>query len=416
MRWLLLVDGVLTLRAAGHLPRAVASQRRCLSFQACAGGGLSPEVGPGGGPSSGPRPATPSEPTAQDAAPLDLADCPQPSEWPTVSLLSVTPPTDEDRAAIEGRQLGHKVSGMKGVGRRCRHGVPQAFAFDPLVRHTAGGSGKPRSLPLDTSLFRLSCPMLVKAIDEWEGEGAVAHLNEELAGRSQPDSPTTAKVRQDVPLQLVHALSQPTASSSPSNASLVDPPTSLARALDEVHAGHAAARLQLCGEDRLRPLLKQFPDGTPEGKRLRLMLASGVAGQLRYKLDVKCLHAQTADHLCRSTSNEVGVLIFERLEARGVDVSGTPECFNQCNLCQPVEEAVKGWWYTPTKNKWKLRKKMVQRQERKRAAANQAPPPNQAPSEAASSERNAEAAALREWKWGMERLDKQVHPGAESSE
>jgi len=389
MRWLLLVDGGLACRAAVNFPRAAAGHRRCLAIQACSSGGARPDLGPG----HGTRPQTPQ----------DLADCPPPAEWAAASSLWVTPPTDEDRAAIEGRQLGHKVTGMKGVGRRCRYGVPQAFAFDPLVRHKAGRSGKARSLPLDTGLFRLSCPMLVKAIDEWEAEGAVANLNEELAGRRQLDSHAPAKVRQEIPLQLAHALSQTHASVAPSNSSLVNPPTPLARALDEVHAGHAAARLQLCGEDRLFPLLEQYPGDTEEGKRLRLMLTSGVAGQLRYKLDVKCLHAQVADHLCRSGSNEVAELIFTRLEERGVDVTGTPKCFNQCNLCQPVDEAVKGWWYTPAKNKWKLRKKMVQRQETRRARRGEGSAAEHAPSGAAGRGSDPEATALREWKWGMDR-------------
>ena len=38
---------------------------------------------------------------------------------------------------------------------------------------------------------------------------------------------------------------------------------------------------------------------------IRFVLESGIAGQTRSKMDVKCLHAQLADTLCRSHSNGV---------------------------------------------------------------------------------------------------------------
>ena len=36
------------------------------------------------------------------------------------------------------------------------------------------------SWKLQGNLFRLSCPLLVEAIDSWEAEGAIGAFNEEL--------------------------------------------------------------------------------------------------------------------------------------------------------------------------------------------------------------------------------------------
>ena len=117
-----------------------------------------------GSDSDGSRPYVASTlPGAEPAAPLSL--------WHA---------TTDDRRVIEERQLEHQVN-LLAVGMRCKHGCPQAFAYDSLSRPGAmvvqkGGQKtrvKPRSIPLESHLFRLSCPLLVKAIDEWEREGAV---------------------------------------------------------------------------------------------------------------------------------------------------------------------------------------------------------------------------------------------------
>ena len=70
--------------------------------------------------------------------------------------LSLEPLTDEDLAVIEERQLGHQASNIIGVGLRCKHGHPQAFAFDPVGR--APWRGGERKSSLESGLFRLSCP------------------------------------------------------------------------------------------------------------------------------------------------------------------------------------------------------------------------------------------------------------------
>ncbi|CAN0270235.1 unnamed protein product, partial [Discosporangium mesarthrocarpum] len=58
---------------------------------------------------------------------------------------------------IQERQLRHPASAFA-VSPPCRHGFPQAFGFYPSSHRISSG------------LFRLSCPMLVQAIDTLEKE------------------------------------------------------------------------------------------------------------------------------------------------------------------------------------------------------------------------------------------------------
>jgi len=252
----------------------------------------------------------------------------------TDAPLSLWVPTPADRRVIEERQLGNRVN-ILGVGMSCKHGCPQAFAFDSLARPGAVYRGpgeqprsKPRALPLDAGLFRLSCPLLVQAIDEWEREGAVVQLNARVAA---------------------------------------DGTGALPSALGDAHRKHAAARRALFGR-RLNATLSSAPPGafvrTMQGvAALGHVLDSGIAGQTRGKQDVKCLHAQAADYLCRNRDNAIGGLVLAELGRRGVDVRGNSQCCNQCDLATPLEDARRGWWYEPRKNKWKLRQKARRRHE-----------------------------------------------------
>lgn len=242
------------------------------------------------------------------------------------SQLDVTVPCEADIRILEERQLGHKISNIVGIGQRCRHGFGQAFAFDPLGRPRLAG----RKSHLESGLFRLSCPLLVKAVDEWEREGAVRLLNAEL------EDPTNAGA---------------------------------AAGLEEAHAGHAAARHEIIGE-RLPGMLAEAEAAGPEQAAVvRTVLKSGIAGQTRSKLDVKCVHAQLADTLCRSGSNAVGASLLERLAERGVPLRGSDDCCAQCDLAVPESEARERWWYEPSKNKWKLRKRLLRRRARKEEEA-----------------------------------------------
>lgn len=217
--------------------------------------------------------------------------------------LSLWHATTDDRRVIEERQLEHQVN-LLAVGTRCKHGCPQAFAYDSLSRPGAmvgqkGGEKarvRPRSIPLESHMFRLSCPLLVKAIDEWEREGAVHELNERVAS---------------------------------------DASGGLATALDDAHRGHSAARRGLFGA-RLAVRLEEAPPTASDLKAVEHILTSGIAGQSPGKSDVKCLHAQAADYLCRGGDNGIGAVIFEGLEARGVDTTGDHACCTASAACNPM--------------------------------------------------------------------------------
>lgn len=84
------------------------------------------------------------------------------------SAFVVTPPTADDLRCIEERQLRHRAGDAVAVSPRCQHGFPQAFAFAPVGHKISSG------------LFRLSCPLLVQAIDKLEEDGGLEDMNEQL--------------------------------------------------------------------------------------------------------------------------------------------------------------------------------------------------------------------------------------------
>jgi len=200
-----------------------------------------------------------------------------------------------------------------GAGASCRHGYLQAFAWNPV--QLEGPDNK--LTRIHSSLFRLSCPLLVKAIDEWEAQGAVKSINEEARG---------------------------------------DESGKLAADLNTAHLQHIVARKEVIG-DNLEVAMANA--SATQAQVMENIMASGIAGQTLEKTDIKCLHAQVADTLCRSRSNKIGELILERLAARGVDVDGNDGCCEQCNPAVAAEQAK--FWYVPKKNKSKLRVKRARR-------------------------------------------------------
>ncbi len=264
-----------------------------------------------------PPPAAAPPAAAPPAAPHTAAEL-------RAAAAGLSPLGPDDLQTIERQleQRSHPVA----IGPRCRHGAPQAFVLDPLGRYlNQNHSGR---VILESGLFRLSCPLLVKAIDEWEAKGAVVQLNSEI--------------RSD------------------------------ARKMDElrrVHRDHASSRATLYAV-RARALLdEREADEHSYGLRemLEVVLESGVAGQNVDKVDVKCLHAQVADGLCRSAegtmaeANPIASDILGRLRASGVEVMGNAVCHEQCIACVPKEEAK--FHYTSVKNKSKLRKTLRRRKE-----------------------------------------------------
>jgi len=196
----------------------------------------------------------------------------------------------------EGHTLARQVVG---AGKRCRHGWPQAIVYDPLYRETPGKNHRLG----DTT--RLTCPLLVSAIDKLEKGGAMEHYNERLNPGAEWDSE-----------------------------------------LPRINEAHRLLRLELIGDrsTELAEVREQLGD-----RAYDIAIRSGMASlRPEAKPDVKCLHAQTADELCRDGNNRIAQKVLRDLEDQGVPVNGTDECCDNCNVGIPLE--LSRWQMTKCKN------------------------------------------------------------------
>lgn len=282
--------------------------------------------------------------------------------------------TSMDIDVISHRQLNynHKMKPVGVSASPCSHDYPQAFVFHPITKvitnsqkvqskrksqqHSDGQSHKedqeqhdeswesqerdqkqadessgdyatssstPKSdvetmkYKLNSGLFRLTCPLLVQAIDIYEAEGAITKFNELLCA---------------------------------------DP--SLQEAYRKINARHAATRRALVDKKMLE---KVMTTANMEEEVLERILNSGVAGVTPTLLnDVKCLHAHTADQLCTG-ENIFGAMVLKELaQRRKININGKCEnCWQQCNPSfQRTEDS---WYYTPVKNHQKLRSRNERR-------------------------------------------------------
>lgn len=220
---------------------------------------------------------------------------------------TMAPLSSLDKHVIEDRQLRHRASDAVAVPActRCKHGFPQAALYKPI------GVNKPIS-----GITRLTCPWLVKAIDEFEGDGAINRFN----ARLQADSNWQSNLR-------------------------------------ATNQAHRMIRRDLMTDEEVESLHEIFGDVGATA-----FLHSGIAGMSPTKLDdVKCLHAQVSDYLLRGGSNTIGEAVLDQLEQLGVDPAGSSFCREQCDVASP--ETTDTWRYVPAKNKQGLR----QRRNRRRA-------------------------------------------------
>lgn len=231
-------------------------------------------------------------------------------------------------AAVFFRQTGQSapLSALIGkpAGCACRHGVAQAYSLDPMPpppppSPSSGGAraGRRRrgaTARINSGLLKLTCPALVRAVDELEDSGAMGGLNARLA-------------RDGAWREFV----------------------------EEAHGVHAAARRRFVFGDDENDDAPSPPSSPPipekyEVLRSRLgdqgaraFLSAGVAGAspgLEVQ-DVKCLHAWLADYLFRAENNgggddkergrhPLGEAVLQALRERGVDASGTESCRASC--------------------------------------------------------------------------------------
>lgn len=219
----------------------------------------------------------------------------KPFPYAAMSALS-----EEDLECVEQRHLYRKAPApgethslgrqVVGAGKRCRHGWPQAIVYDPLYRETPQKSYRLG----DTT--RLTCPLLVTAIDKLEKGGAMERYNE-LLGPSQ---------KWDGQLQAVNE-------------------------------AHRLLRLELIG-DRSQEL-SEVKAHLGENA-YAIAMRSGLASlRPEAKADVKCLHAQVADELARDGNNRIAQQVLKDIEDQGVAIHGSDECCDNCNVGIPLSMA-----------------------------------------------------------------------------
>lgn len=81
----------------------------------------------------------------------------------------MTPPTDEDLAAVAG-QLGREPRGLLAVAARCPSGHPSVVVTSPKL---------PDGTPFPT-LYYLTCPRLSSLVGRLEAGGVMREMNERL--------------------------------------------------------------------------------------------------------------------------------------------------------------------------------------------------------------------------------------------
>jgi hypothetical protein len=162
----------------------------------------------------------------------------------------------------------------------CQHGFPQAFALDPLH------AGR-----MNSGLVKLTCPLLVKAVDALEDEGLMETLLILQDNRVGDDKSLLLQDR-----KVAHRL-------------------------------HAQVRTKLLHSTELDTIRQRLGD-----KGTQAFLEAGVAGSSPDSSDIKCLHAWLAHHLFISPPpTKIGSLILNELETRAVNVTGTPQCRGYCD-------------------------------------------------------------------------------------
>jgi hypothetical protein len=138
---------------------------------------------------------------------------------------------------------------------------------------------------INSGLLKLTCPLLVKAVDSLEDDGMIDELNKRLSGsQALQDSMTSA------------------------------------------HLVHAKARKEILNTEDMTVIQSKL------GERGAIsFLEAGVAAASSSSMDAKCLHAWLADYLFRPGDTLLGDAVARELEDRGVDLTGTLTCGAFCD-------------------------------------------------------------------------------------
>lgn len=153
------------------------------------------------------------------------------------------------------RQTGQVAPSLAVLGvparSQCQHGFAQVFVLDPLPSNSSGNNNR-----MNSGLLKLTCPILVRAVDDLEDQGMIFEFNQQLAA----DATWQHEVL-------------------------------------SAHEIHATARQNMLSKADLQLLQARL--GPTESD---FFLRAGVAGTSPESKDMKCLHAWLADYLFRCTN------------------------------------------------------------------------------------------------------------------
>lgn len=290
-------------------------------------------------------------------------ELPPPETYP--HAVPIEPCTPEDAATML-RQIRKRRAYPLGCASRCRHGFPQAYLHAPMhvpARHAdvldenppepptarfepATDASRDDAPPLASSHGRsarararrrasspsrgvvaehalgwLACPLLVRAVDALEKNGAI----DAIADVTRADS------------HLAAALERSHATAPDTRRWLL--PDRWRRALEESRRFDKDAVPSSENENETDDA--EDERSRPRGRfafAARVLFETGIAGvSLRGDTGgwrgnrVKCLHAHLGDRLVRGAdANPIGEMVLRRLRREGAPAEGTDECWREC--------------------------------------------------------------------------------------
>lgn len=256
------------------------------------------------------------------AALLELVSPPrsQTPPPPFTPHTTLEPITQTDRDTMF-RQIVKRRAYPVACSSRCKHGYPQVFVHAPMhvlkVASDIGGiskqsgkihpdtrKAKKKNGQAEHAFAWLTCPMLNKEIDSLEEGGAIDDVAAVVA-RTPNLSDKLESAHETVPDARRWLLPEKWRQELESN---TNSPVCNSKQAQYSHSKHILFSTGLAGVS----LGNKKEVGNWKGNR------------------VKCLHAHVGDFLVRGSLNPVGDLVLRNLRNKGVDISGTNECWREC--------------------------------------------------------------------------------------
>jgi hypothetical protein len=253
------------------------------------------------------------------------------SQTTIIANTAFRTPTSQHLETFSAHQVHHALTPTQTFcisSHLCQHSHPQSFGFHP----TSGTK-------LSSGLFRLSCPLLVQAIDDWEASGGVRELSDWLLHND-------TRLRDND----------------------YDPDWKR-KGYEHANEMQMKIREELVSEADKRRLNEKLGDFNA-----KKFMESGVAGMPpQQTYEVKCIHAHVADHLSRVSVNStmdsledilygdgniIGRRALQILHGKGLPILGNAVCWQQCS-------GNDGWRYIARKNRSGLKKTRLRRRDMK---------------------------------------------------